>query len=127
MAFETVLRINALDGRGGMIYNYCGTRAGERINYNKDNRIPIFPIRLTGGSENWAVEIDTPARLIPAMQEATRHDCLQKAGQGGPGARSRRRTRECILGDASNGAGRSGAHSFYRAHYLLTGEDEEPS
>ena len=54
MAFESALRITHHPSAAGYNYNYFGSRAGEHINYNKDNRIPIFPIRLTGGNENRA-------------------------------------------------------------------------
>ena len=49
MAFESALRIYASPKCAGYTYNYFGSRAGEHINYNNDNRIPISPIAIDGG------------------------------------------------------------------------------
>ncbi len=80
MAFESALRIYASPKCAGYNYNYFGSRAGEHINYNKDNRIPISPIGLSGGNEDRAIEICALARLIPAMQEVTHRNRLHEAG-----------------------------------------------
>ena len=57
MAFESALRIHASPKCAGYTYNYFGSRAGEQINYNNDNRIPVSPMRLTGGNEDRAIKM----------------------------------------------------------------------
>lgn len=100
MVFKRALQIITLAGPAGPTYNYCVSRTGERINYNRNNSKSNSPIRQTRGYEKRAILIHPPARLIPAMQDEIRNRCLlkghdyylQRAGRGGPGPRPRRRT-----------------------------------
>lgn len=57
MAFGKVLYIIEFPAEVGQTYNYLGTTACEHLLYNVDNRIPISPIRMAGGSANRATPI----------------------------------------------------------------------
>lgn len=68
---EKGFRIISVAMRGARIYNYLGKTVEVYLHYNKDNRIPISPIRWTGGSENRAnvlqlrPDSSPPCRMLP--------------------------------------------------------------
>lgn len=57
--------------RGERNYNYLGKTVRVCLNYNKNNRIPISPIRMSGGSEKRAIVLcsrpdsSPPCRMLP--------------------------------------------------------------
>lgn len=70
MAFESALRIYASPKCAGYTYNYFGSRAGEHINYNRNNRIPISPIGLTGGNEDRAIKMCARPDSFPPCRKS---------------------------------------------------------